>query len=196
MQWVTERLVMQVKRGEAPYIISENFEPGELCFCFIGQVSSKAGTPLVVDAHAISFHKGGTFKQRPLQEALEIANFEKLMNTGAEPNLQAAQPLIHSAVEQSLHYMRQLLERREKELNPVLVEEERRLRTWRKKRQDLLEGEISKLGKKSKKGKRYRLMLEEMNEYLKDREQNWRDTHFTAAREPSTQLLLVIGGKN
>jgi len=196
MQWVTERLVMQVKRGEAPYIISENFEPGELCFCFIGQVSSKAGTPLVVDAHAISFHKGGTFKQRPLQEALEIANFAKLMNTGAEPNLQAAQPLIHSAVEQSLHYMRQLLEQREKELNPVLVEEERRLRTWRKKRQDLLEGEIKNLGGKSKKGKRYRRMLEEMNEYLKDREQNWRDTHFTAAREPSTQLLLVIGGKN
>ncbi len=38
-------------------------------------------------------------------------------------------------------------------------------------------------------------MLDEIHDYLKDREQNWRDTHFTAAREPSTQLLLVIGGK-
>lgn len=196
MQWITERLVMQVKRGEAPFILSENFEPGELCFCFIGQVSSKAGTPLVVDAHAISFHKGGTFRQRSLREALETANFEKLINTGAEPNLQAAQVLIHSAVEQSLYHMKLLLEKREKELNPVLVEEERRLRTWRTKRQELLEGQIKSLGDKSKKAKRYRLMLEEMNDYLKDREQNWRDTHFTAAREPSTQLLLVIGGKN
>ena len=195
MQWITERLVMQVKRGEAPYILSENLEPGELCFCFIGQVSSKAGTPLVVDAHAISFHKGGTFAQRPLREALQAANFEKLINTGAEPNLQAAQLLIHSAVEQSLHYMKSLLEKREDELNPLLVAEERRLRAWRKKRQELLEGQLDKLAKNSKKAKKYRLMLEEMQDYLKHREQNWRDTHFTAAREPSTQLLLVIGGR-
>jgi len=195
MQWITERLVMQVKRGEAPFILSENFEPGELCFCFIGQVSSKAGTPLVVDAHAISFRKGGTFTQRPLREVLKTANFEKLINTGAEPNLQAAQVLIHSAVEQSLYRMCQLLEKREKELNPLLIAEERRLRTWRKKREALLETQIEKSGKNSKKGKRYRLMLEEMNDYLKDREKNWRDTHFTAAREPSTQLLLVIGGE-
>jgi len=195
MQWITERLVMQIKRGEAPFILSENFEPGELCFCFIGQVSSKAGTPLVVDAHAISFHKGGAFKQRPLREALETAHFEKLINTGEEPNLQAAQVLIHSAVEQSLYRMKLLLEKREKELNPLLVEEERRLRAWRKKRQELLERQIKELGENSKKSKRYRLMLEEMKDYLKDREQNWRDTHFTAAREPSTQLLLVIGGK-
>ena len=195
MQWIAERLVMQIKRGEAPFILSDNFEPGELCFCFVGQVSSKAGTPLVVDAHAISFHKGGTFKQRSLREALETANFEKLINTGAEPNLQAAQLLIHSAVDQSLYHMKQLLEKREKELNPLLVEEERRLRAWRKKRQELLESQIKELGENSKKAKRYRLMLEEMKDYLKDREQNWRDTHFTAAREPSTQLLLVIGGK-
>ena len=195
MQWITERLVMQVKRGEAPFILSENFEPGELCFCFIGQVSSAAGTPLVVDAHAISFQKGGTFGKRSLREVLQTANFEKMINTGEEPNLQAAQVLIHSAVEQSLYHMKLLLLNREKELNPLLVEEERRLRAWRKRRQELLESQIRGIGENSKKAKRYRRMLEEMQDYLKDREQNWRDTHFTAAREPSTQLLLVIGGK-
>ena len=196
MQWLTERLVMQIKRGEAPFILSDNFAPGELCFCFIGQVSSKAGTPLVVDAHAISFLKDGIIKQQPLFDALKTVNFEKLINTGAEPDLAAAQMLIHSAVEQSLLHMRQLLDKREKELNPLLIEEERRLRSWRKKRQELLESQIQELGENSKKAKRYRLMLDEMHDYLKDRKQNWRDTHFTAAREPSTQLLLVIGGKN
>ncbi|MCD6269491.1 MAG: DEAD/DEAH box helicase family protein, partial [Deltaproteobacteria bacterium] len=138
MQWLTERLVMQIKRGEAPFILSDNFAPGELCFCFIGQVSSKAGTPLVVDAHAISFLKDGIIKQQPLFDALKTVNFEKLINTGAEPDLAAAQMLIHSAVEQSLLHMRQLLDKREKELNPLLIEEERRLRSWRKKRQELL----------------------------------------------------------
>ena len=103
--------------------------------------------------------------------------------------------IIHSAVGQSLYHMKLLLLNREKELNPLLVEEERRLRAWRKRRQELLESQIRELGEKSKKAKRYSRMLEEMKEYLKDREQNWRDTHFTAAREPSTQLLLVIGGK-
>ena len=195
LQWLTERLVMQIKRGEAPFILSNNFVPGELCFCFIGQVSSKAGTPLVVDAHAISFLKDGIIKQQPLYDALKTANFEKLINTGAEPDLAAAQILIHAAVEQSLLHMRQLLDKREKELNPLLIEEERRLRSWRKKRQELLESQIQELGENSKKAKRYRLMLDEMHDYLKDREQNWRDTHFTAAWEPSTQLLLIIGGK-
>ena len=36
--------------------------------------------------------------------------------------------------------------------------------------------------------------LEEMESWLKDREENWRDTHFTAASDPSTQLVLVIEG--
>jgi hypothetical protein len=103
LQWLTERLVMQIRRGEAPLILSRALQPGELCFCFIGQVSSKAGTPLIVDAHAISFQKGGTFVHRPLREALAAAQFAQLINTGQMPNLQAAQVLIPAAVEASLH---------------------------------------------------------------------------------------------
>jgi hypothetical protein len=33
-----------------------------------------------------------------------------------------------------------------------------------------------------------------MDAYVRDRQDNWRDAHFTAASEPSTQLLLVIEG--
>jgi len=195
MQWVTQRLVMQVKRGEAPYVLSDKFAPGELCFCFIGQVSSISGTPLLIDAHAISFRQGGQISHHGLREVLQKANFEKMINTGAEPDLQAAELLIHSAVTESIGRMKILTTKREEELHPHLIEEERRLRAWSKRRRELLEGQITNLGEKSKQAARYRLMLDEMEEYLKDRKQNWRDTHFTASREPSTQMLLVIGGK-
>ena len=68
LQWLTERLLMLMPRGECPLIVSRSLDAGELCFCFIGQVSSRTGAPLVVDAHAISFRRGGGFAHRPLRE--------------------------------------------------------------------------------------------------------------------------------
>ncbi|MDZ7697744.1 MAG: helicase-related protein [Deltaproteobacteria bacterium] len=195
MQWIAERLVMQVKRGQAPYIISNRLKPGEVYFCFIGQISSASGTPLVVDAHAISFHKGGAVKHHSLKEALGLAGFSTLTQTDREANLDTAQVLMHSAVEQSLYHMRQLLEMREKELNPLLLKEERRLRKWHQRRRDLLQKQIDALGDNSKKAVRLRRDLDEMEAYLRDRQQNWRDTHFRAVPKPSTQLLLVMGGE-
>jgi hypothetical protein len=53
MQWLVERRLMEFARGEAPIITSKHLAAGELAFCFMGQVPSKAGTPLVVDAHAV-----------------------------------------------------------------------------------------------------------------------------------------------
>ncbi|NMZ09087.1 DEAD/DEAH box helicase family protein [Pseudomonas proteolytica] len=38
MQWLAERLMMLQQRGEAPLISSPFLQPGELLFCFIGQV--------------------------------------------------------------------------------------------------------------------------------------------------------------
>jgi hypothetical protein len=38
MQWLAERLMMLQGRGEAPLIASPHLQPGELLFCFIGQV--------------------------------------------------------------------------------------------------------------------------------------------------------------
>jgi ERCC4-related helicase/uncharacterized membrane protein YkvA (DUF1232 family) len=195
MQWVTQRLVMQVRRGEAPYIISHKFEPGELCFCCVGQVSSVAGTPLIIDAHGISIKEGGKITHHGLREILQQANFEQLTNTGAEPDLAAAQLLIHTAVNESIGRMKILLTRREEELRPLLLKEERRLRAWSERRRELLQRQIVEVGEQSTRGKRFCRMLSEMDEYLKDRSQNWRDTHLTASRQPSTQLLLVIGGK-
>jgi ERCC4-related helicase len=80
LKWLTERLLMSVDRGEAPIILSPHLKPGELCFCFIGQVSSKSGTPLIVDGHAISFFKSsnGNPKRQPLKQALDAVKFDQL----------------------------------------------------------------------------------------------------------------------
>ena len=194
LEWITERLLMLIQRGECPIVGSRHLELGELCYCFVGQVSSRAGAPLAVDAHAISFRKGGEFQHRSLHEALDVAEFDRLVNEGKEGNIAAAQLLIPSAIEASVQHMRTLRGQREEELIPLLRREERRLRAWRTRRREILEDRIKQLGDRHPRARRYKKDLEEMNAYLRDREQNWRDTYFTAATEPSTQLVLVVEG--
>ncbi|MDB4671141.1 DEAD/DEAH box helicase [Pirellulaceae bacterium] len=195
LQWITERLLMLMKRGECPHITSRKLEAGELCFCFIGQVSSRAGAPLVVDAHAISFRKGGGFEHRSLRDALDAAGFDNLVNEGNTGDIGAIRgPLIEAAVESSLEHMRDLGKRHVDNLLPFLRRENRRLRNWKNRRQELLESRIEKLPPNHRKTKMYRKDLEEMDAYLRDREDNWQDTYFTASTEPSTQLVLVIEG--
>jgi ERCC4-related helicase len=63
--WIKERLLMEIKRGQAPIIVSKKLEKGELCFCFIGQISSRTGNPLIVDGHSISISPGETSSSRP-----------------------------------------------------------------------------------------------------------------------------------
>ena len=195
LQWINERLLMLMKRGECPHITSRELDPGELCFCFIGQVSSRAGAPLVVDAHAISFRKGGGFEHRSLREALNAAGFERLVNEGNTGDIEAIRgPLIEAAVESSLQHMRELGKQHVDNLLPYLRRENRRLRKWKEKRVEILGKRIAKLPPNHRKSKMYRKDLEEMDAYLKDREDNWQDTYFTASTEPSTQLVLVIEG--
>ena len=195
LQWITERLLMLMKRGECPHITSRKLEKGELCFCFIGQVSSRAGAPLVVDAHAISFRKGGGFQQRSLRQALDAAGFSSLVNEGNAGNLDAIRgPLIAAAVEVSMYHMRDLGRRHVDNLLPFLRRENRRLRNWKIRREELLRSRMENLPPNHPKAKMYRKDLEEMEAYLKDREENWQDTYFTASTEPSTQLVLVIEG--
>lgn len=196
LQWITERLLMQMQRGESPLVISRRLEPGELCFCFIGQVISRGGAPLVVDAHAVSFRKGGGFQQRSLREALAAAGFEGLINDGALGAREAAQLLIPAAVEESLKHLRALRDRRIDEMLPLLRSEERRLRLWKTRRRELLESRIEQFGEHHPRAPRYRKDLEEMEAYLRDRAKNWRDTYFETDAEPTTQLVLVIEGKN
>jgi hypothetical protein len=192
--WITERLLMQMKRGEAPIISSRHLEKGELCFCFIGQVSSHAGSPLIVDAHAISFRMGGRFEHRPLRAGLAAAKFDQLANTGLTPNLAAAQGLIPSAVKSSLDHMRSLRQQRDVQLLPFLRREERRLRNWCHRRRALLEQRIEDLGEQHPRSKQYRKQLAEMDEYVRERQKNWQETHIKAANEPSTRLILVLEG--
>ncbi len=148
---------MTVDRGEAPIVLSPDLDPGELCFCFIGQVSSLSGLPLIVDGHAISFYKGENApgpKRWTLKRALERAKFEDSTNTGREPNVLAARPLIHAADRESLEYMRALMAGRAKRLMAPLRKEERRLRNWKSRREDILLKRIAKHGEGSMSGRR------------------------------------------
>lgn len=195
-RWIEERLIMLLPRGQAPLVRSPGLSQREQCFCFIGQVSSKAGTPLILDAHAISFSPGGGFQHRSLGEALNEAGFQTLSNLGAteSEDAPARQPLLHSAVEASLAHMRSLQEERRKQIQPHLEKEEQRLKKWYEERKALQQSLFGGSVSTDKMTKRVHDQIEEMDNYVADRQRNWKETNYLAANEPTTRLVLVIEG--
>ena len=194
-RWLVERILMQVPRGSAPLVTSTKLPDGELVFGFIGQVSSRAGTPLIVDAHAICVLPGGETRHEPLEQALKRAAFDTLMTTGNPGRLEVAQMLVGAAVEQSIEHLKALNQNRAHTLQKPVRTEERRLRRWANTRQRLLEQQIEKLGESHSKTPLLKTRLEEIGKFIQDRKENWFDMHFLAAPNPTTQLLLVIQGE-
>ncbi|GBO87324.1 DEAD/DEAH box helicase [Marinobacter salsuginis] len=196
MQWLAEKLMMLQKRGEAPLIASPFLEPGELLFCFIGQVSSRAGTPLIVDPHAVSFRKGGQFQIRPLKEALDEVNFEQLANTGKTGTLpdHLLKSFLGSAVDQSVTHLKKLKDQRRAQIRPRLDEENARLKHWFERWAERIDAQLANLPPEGRRATQLRQKREEMEKYLEDRRENWEQTHYRATDEATTRLVLVVEG--
>ncbi|WP_155984571.1 DEAD/DEAH box helicase [Thioalkalivibrio sp. ALE14] len=196
MKWLSERLMMLQDRGEAPLISSPWLEPGELLFCFIGQVSSRAGTPLIVDPHVVSFRKGGKFRIRPLKEALTEVRFDQLTNTGKQGGLpeHLMKGLLGSAVDQSLYHLKQLKDKRRAEIWPRVEQETRRLDDWFFRWASRIDKQLAGLPAEGKRATQLRNKREEMEKYLEDRKEHWMWSHFRATEEPTTRLVMVVEG--
>ena len=196
MQWLAERLMMLQPRGEAPLIVSPYLEEGELLFCFIGQVSSRAGTPLIVDPHAVSFRKGGRYELRPLRKALEEVKFEQLANSGKSGKLpeKLLEGFIASAVDQSRLHMKKLKNQRQQLIKPRLDDEEKRLTHWFERWATHIEAALTNLPPEGIRATRLRQKREEMEKYLQDRLDTWEQTYYRASDEPTTRLVLVVEG--
>lgn len=196
IQWLAEKLMMLQKRGEAPLIASPFLEPGELLFCFIGQVSSRAGTPLIVDPHAVSFRKGGQFQIRPLKEALDEVNFEQLANTGKTGTLpdHLLKSFLGSAVDQSVTHLKKLKDQRRAQIRPRLDEENARLKHWFERWAERIDAQLANLPPEGRRATQLRQKREEMEKYQEDRRENWEQTHYRATDEATTRLVLVVEG--
>ena len=194
MQWLVERLLMQFSRDEAPIVTSKHLEVGELAFCFIGQVPSKAGSPLVVDAHAVRIRPGGRSEIAPLRDTLAEAGFEQLANTKTPAKAEPAQLLLTAAVEASLEHLKALEKERQQRVMPLLRQEERRLRDWKRKRRQIIDQRLTELDPQSNSAKRLRQEGEDMEKYIADRQKHWRDMHLLPGESPITRLVLVIEG--
>jgi len=166
----------------------------------IGQVSSRAGTPLIVDTHAISFrkreHSTNAFEVRPLKEALAEVGFEKLANTGQKGSIFDAliKGFMKSAINLSIQHLKVLKDKRRALIKPRLDEEEKRLKDWFSVWATRIEEQMTNLPQQGKRATKLRQQREEMEKYLKDREENWLNAHFRAVDEPNTRLVLVVEG--
>ena len=194
MQWLVERLLLEFARGEAPIITSKHLAAGELAFCFMGQVPSKVGTPLVVNAHAVRILPKGKSQILSLEQTLSDAGFETLANINRPAETQSAQLLLSAAVDASLEHLKALEQDRQSRVMPLLRQEERRLRDWRRKRQEIIDRRLAELDPTSATAKRLRQERDDMEKYIKDRQQHWRDMHLLPGESPITRLLLVIEG--
>ncbi|MGF1499889.1 MAG: DEAD/DEAH box helicase [Elainellaceae cyanobacterium] len=194
MQWLVERLLMEFARGEAPIVTSKHLAAGELAFCFMGQVPSRAGTPLVVDAHAVRFLPKGKSEIVALDQTLRDAGFATLANINRPAEIQSAQLLLSAAVDASLEHLTRLEKARQRRSKPLLEQEEQRLRDWRRKRRDIIDRRLEELDPKSASAKRLRQERDDMEKYIQDRQQHWRDMHLLPGESPITRLLLVIEG--
>lgn len=192
MQWLAERLVMQLPRGQAPHLHSPHLAPGEIAFCLMGLVSSRRGLPLVVDAHAIVARPGGReFAFEPLGKLLERARFQQLVSTGAAIPVQAAEALLPAAVAESLRHLKSLGRQYQERISPLVEAEEARLRRWRDRRLGNLQLYLPGLEAGSEDEKRLR---EEVEQELRNRLEHWRDSYYHLAATPTTRVLLVLSG--
>ncbi|MCP4573411.1 MAG: hypothetical protein GY838_13730, partial [bacterium] len=160
----------------------------------LGQVVSRTGIPLVADAHAISAHPGGRFTRRSLHEALEEIGFDSLIATGVRPNVVAAELLRKPVIQLSKHYMTALRDRYSKRVNQALRPEERRLRAWLRRRRELLEGRLAELDEGSPRAEEIRQELREIEAEVHDRKENWLNSYFRPAPEPTTAVVMVVEG--
>ena len=194
MQWLVERLLMEFDRGEAPIITSKHLPEKELAFCFMGQMPSKAGTPLVVDAHAVRIRPGGSSEIMALEQTLADAGFETLANVDRPAQTTAGQLLLSAAVDASLKHLSKLEKDRQKVMMPLLRQEERRLKRWKEKRRELIGQRLAGLDEKSRTAERLIDARDEMEKYIQSRQTEWRDMHLLPGESPLTQLVLVIEG--
>ena len=120
----------------------------------------------------------------------------KLADTGrrgtTSPEL--LQGFVAAAVEESLKHLNQLKDARKETIKPVLEKEEARLERWRTRRIAKLDEALAGLSAESKQAAQLRGEKDEIERYLKDRRENWRDAHFESAPEPTTRLVLAIEG--
>ena len=76
----------------------------------------------------------------------------------------------------------------------LLEKEEARLAHWRDRRIAKLDETLAGLAPDSRQAAQLRQEKDEIERYLKDRRENWRDAHFEAAPQATTRLVLAIEG--
>ncbi len=194
LQWINERLLMLMGRGEAPIVTSRTLKKKELCFLCLGQVVSRTGIPLVADAHAISFYPNGRYKLRSVHEALDEIGFAALVNTGVAPNVETSENLLKAAIKWSTAHMVELKDRYSRRVKKALLPEERRLRGWLRRRREFLEDRLARLDDGSPKAEAIRQELREIEAEVEDRRENWINSYFKPAKQPTTAVVMVIEG--
>ncbi|MBK8397783.1 MAG: DEAD/DEAH box helicase [Leptospiraceae bacterium] len=193
MNWLTERLLLEFARGEAPLIISKNLSKDNLVFFFIGQVSSKTGEPLLILPHAVKIAPGNKVEIMSYDEFLKSIQIKTLVNTKNPPGMKNANILIPKAVARSKKFLKEEMEKvhtlnKEKSTSYI-----RTLSRWSKKKTDLLKSQMSKMTANQKRFAELDKQIEETKLYVKEKTEMVQKS-FEHEDNPLTELILVVEG--
>lgn len=193
IQWLTERLVMQMDRGTAPVMASPHLPDGTIAFCFIGLVSSRSGAPLITDTHAIVF--GGSQPDcRPMDQVLAEAQFSRLVPSGTPPDTATAGLLLPAAVAASQNRMKILRNQYGSGMAPVIEAEESRLKSWLTAHTAVIAEHAPHILSEDARAEWIRRRIDDAERMVASRNRLWREVHYETASEPSVQPVLVITG--
>jgi ERCC4-related helicase len=194
VKWLVERLLLEFSRGEATMIVSPHFPKEELLYFFMGQVSSRAGYPILVDPHAVLIRPGGAKPQMmTLAEGFAYSSIANLSNVKRPPNQKGASLLLSKAVEASLEHLGKKAQERIALLADRIREETRRLNQWKKKRIDLIDGKFKNINPTHKEWAKWEDRKKETENYYAHSLARARD-RFEQTADPITDPVLVIEG--
>ena len=128
VEWLVDKVLASYARGEAPVFTGDVASPVVL---LLAMCSNQRGQATVVEWLAAERTASRAVHVEPMPAVLKAAGVgPKMVNTGAEPDITAAQALIPKAVEQATAYVTERRAELEAQLQHELGRMRARARSW------------------------------------------------------------------
>jgi hypothetical protein len=200
MEWLNDRVLAHFRRHEAPVVrVTQGLGAGELAFVFQGILSNQRSQPVMVDWFAVRFRGRAAVGVVPLNElAREVALESRLTNDGLPLETAPLATLREAAVATAREHLQRLRRKRGDRLMPQLLAERDRLKAWRRRSLEQLEGRrtaIEASGRKLRSDEARRLedAAAHVERQIKARDE-WIKAGLATSELPYLRLALVLVG--
>ena len=193
--WLTERLILEFNRGEAPLILSSLLPKGNFYFVFVGQISSVSGKPLLVLPHVIRMGEKNINEIVPFNSFMDSLQWNKMVNINVPVTFDTAEILLPKAVNLSKKFTLEEMDKLHSENSKRSTQYLRKLNKWKEKKKKIIEDKMVKVvAGQQKLSERKKELLEEVDKYFTEKARVLKE-RLEHTGESLTELLMVVEGK-